>query len=234
MQKHQKKKKRPPIERELTTALKSTDLVAPSIKMPSSIARYSSRANSNLRWISSKVLEGNGLIPSMINARKKKERRYWPSQSSGPVIEDACDCEKCIPNNCSNNLAVNNTDEDFSSSPSTEEVEYENQMPSQMGHLSHHQMQQLQHMQQMGQICLQPQYVDSQNNPQQVVYIMQPHPSYYTNPTMLKSSNDFNGGTQYLKSSNDFMSHQRPWGDYLPSNSSEYTTDGFFVENNFL
>lgn len=165
--------------------------------------------------------------------KKKKERRYWPSQSSGPVIEDACDCEKCIPNNCSNsNLAVNNTDEDFSSSPSTEEVEYENQMPSQMGHLSHHQMQQLQQMQQMGQICL-PQYVDSHNNPQ-VVYIMQPHPSYYSNPTLLKSSNDFNGGNQYLKSSNDFNSHQRPWGDYFPSNSSEYSTDGFFVENNFL
>lgn len=27
--------------------------------------------------------------------KQRKERRYWPSQSCGPVLEDTCNCERC-------------------------------------------------------------------------------------------------------------------------------------------
>jgi len=28
--------------------------------------------------------------------KQKQERRYWPSQSCGPVVEDDCECERCL------------------------------------------------------------------------------------------------------------------------------------------
>jgi len=181
--------------------------------------------------------------------KKKKERRYWPSQSSGPVIEDPCNCDKCSPNNTAQ---IVSNDEEFSSSPSTEEVEYEIIQPSQQySPLQMQQMQQMQHLRQQQseyqQIGMPSQYFDQQN---QLVYYMQPNGNYYQgndqqqylmkeyqkNMINLKSSNDFqqDNRNHYLKSSNDFMvNHQRPWENYFQTNNMEYNQDGF-LENNFL
>jgi len=175
--------------------------------------------------------------------KKKKERRYWPSQSSGPVIEDPCNCDKCTPNNIAQ---IVSNDEEFSSSPSTEEVEYEIVQPSQQFSPIQIQQMHLLRQQQSEYQQIPSQYFDQQN---QLVYYMQPNVYYPNNneiheynqqlfkeyqKNMIKS-NDFQqqDRNHHLKSSNDFMAnHQRPWENYFQSNS-EYNQDGF-LENNFL
>lgn len=161
--------------------------------------------------------------------KKKKERRYWPSQSSGPVIEDPCNCEKCIPN------SAHEEEVDFSS-PSTEEVtliEYDNQAmnqnnmnpneytmtqmynvdPSQINAIYYQNQNKIQNM------------PIQQNEMQDLNQYMYKNTNEYQTKNMinLKSSNDFQEkGHFMLKSSNDFMGHQRPWGEYF-QNNIEYT-----------
>jgi len=180
--------------------------------------------------------------------KKKKERRYWPSQSSGPVIEDSCSCDKCVPNSTSHDEEV-----DFSS-PSTEEAtlfEYDASNRGAPQDLQQSLHQQNEYQQLMGQ------YSVDQN---QLVYLnnkMQMANNYFTNEQFqgqynhyaiksneyqknnmnLKSSNDFQDRNHYLKNSNDLY-HQRAWDNYFHSSNTipiDYGDDGFFsVENNFL
>jgi len=170
--------------------------------------------------------------------KKKKERRYWPSQSSGPIIEDSCSCDKCVPNSTSHDEEV-----DFSS-PSTEDanlIEYDtnNQIPSNTQQPNLHQQYEYQQMMSH--------YAPIDQN--QFVYFNKMQGSYMTNDQLqeqynqyqknmaFKSSSDYQDRNQYLKSSNDFAYHQRSWDNYFHSSNSpiEYGNDGFFsVENNFL
>jgi len=194
--------------------------------------------------------------------KKKKERRYWPSQSSGPVIEDPCNCMRCIPKNITTTSSTtgtsNHEDVDFSS-PSTEEmtlVEYDNsQYNCTKNNLLHN-------SQQMNEYEIPNQYQAHSHSgePQFTIVNLPVQVSYHDlnqyhqgNIYNLKSSNDFqekrnqyilkassdfqdNRIPQYiLKSSNDFgNNNQRPWSDFLQNNNLEYNQDAFFVENSFL
>lgn len=178
--------------------------------------------------------------------KKKKERRYWPSQSSGPVIEDPCNCDKCAPNgiqivptNNTNMMANNSHHEEEYSSPSTEEDEGNqnniNNNPN-APQLSQHQMQQMQILRQQQseyQTIGFPQY-DSQATPQ-VVYYM-PHNVVYPYPNEVltqQQQESIYQQQQYalkmeqqknfvnLKSSNDFQDrnhHLKSSNDFMVNN----------------
>jgi len=180
--------------------------------------------------------------------KKKKERRYWPSQSSGPIIEDPCSCDKCIPGN-----SLSNDEEVDFSSPSTEDatlIDYDQSYSGSLHIKSEYQ-------QQPKQILIMPQGYENQivyypNNfqniqvlnylPNEIIqeqylqFLQANFNSEFHKNLVLKSSNDFqdNRNSLYLKSSNDFMNHQKPWENFhLPTNNnSEYGNDGFFVHEN--
>lgn len=160
--------------------------------------------------------------------KKKKERRYWPSQSSGPVIEDPCGCDKCIL------PSIPTEEEGEFSSPSTEEatlVDYENSQNLQL-----HQQEEYQMHYNYEPVQIHPIYYNKmQVYPTQSNEIQNEYVQYNLyNPQdqkaiCLKSSNDFQDKNHYiLKSSNDFVNHQRPWGDYLQTHNLEYSQDGLF------
>jgi len=180
--------------------------------------------------------------------KKKKERRYWPSQSSGPIIEDICSCDKCVPS------TINDEEVDFSS-PSTEEatlLEYDHNQGNQVIIKNEYQIVQQQQPPQRQQINthqFENQVVYYPNNgnmtanyhhneivQEQYNHFVQINGNFeYPKNVVLKSSNDFQDNrSHYLKSSNDFVTHQRPWENYFQVANGEYNNDGFFVENSFL
>lgn len=182
--------------------------------------------------------------------KKKKERRYWPSQSSGPVIEDPCNCERCIGSNHvatvfksnvsitnNNNININNEEEADFSSPSTEEitlVEYD------QNNMLNNMMVNNVNMYSYGNEYQNPIFNENlslqyklKNFPNQIEYqefneynYKAPTESVSKNFYNLKSSNDFQDNRAYfLKTSNDYpesnQSNLKSSNDYLNNPSNQ-------------